>query len=269
MLDEANLTGADLRYATFKSAYLRHATLDSVLLGGTVFADTHLDEAQGLELCRHKGPTDIDHRTLANNPHLPLAFLQGCGLSDWEIESVRLYNPDLTPSEIADIQDRIFQLRAGKSLQLYSCFISYASVDEPFARRLHDDLQDAGVRCWFAPEKMKGGQKIHDQITEAIRLHDKLLLILSEHSMKSPWVAEEIKRARRREAREGRQMLFPLGLVDYDWLKAWELFDADTVTDLAAEVRAYYIPDFSHWRDDTADYRASFERLVRDLQAGA
>ena len=43
---------------------------------------------------------------------------------------------------------------------------------------------------------MKAGRKIHDQIVEAIRLHDKLLLILSEHSMKSRWVAEEIKRAR-------------------------------------------------------------------------
>jgi len=81
--------------------------------------------------------------------------------------------------------------------------------------------------------------------------------------MKSPWVAEEIKRARRREKKEGRQMLFPLGRVDYEALLEWELFDADTVTDLASEVRSYYIPDFT----EEAGYEASFQRLLQDLRA--
>lgn len=113
---------------------------------------------------------------------------------------------------------------------------------------------------------MKAGRKVHDQIVEAIRLHDKLLLILSEHSMKSRWVAEEIKRARRREEKDGRQMLFPLGLVDYEALERWELFDADTVTDLASEVRSYFIPDFTRWNDDGA-YEKAFARLLDDLKA--
>ena len=58
-------------------------------------------------------------------------------------------------------------------------------------------------------------------------------------------------------------MLFPLGRVDYERLKTWELFDVDTVTDLAAEIRSYYIPDFT----DRANYNASFERLLKDLSA--
>ena len=92
----------------------------------------------------------------------------------------------------------------------------------------HADLQSKGVRCWFAPHKIKAGEKIHDQIDEAIRLHDKLLLILSEHSMASEWVKEEIARARKREAQEKRQMLFPVALVKYDpVIREWECFDAD------------------------------------------
>jgi hypothetical protein len=47
------------------------------------------------------------------------------------------------------------------------------------------DLQARGVRCWFAPYDIKGGRKIHEQIDEPIRLHDRLLLILSEQSMSS------------------------------------------------------------------------------------
>ena len=89
-----------------------------------------------------------------------------------------------------------------------------------------------GVRCWFAPEEMKAGRKLHEQIHEAIRLHDKLLLILSEHSMNSNWVGTEILKARKRQIEENRenphpsktgldgapprkkkQMLFPITLV--------------------------------------------------------
>jgi hypothetical protein len=47
------------------------------------------------------------------------------------------------------------------------------------------------VRCWFAPHDIQSGKKLHEQIDEAIRLHDKLLLILSPHSMQSEWVKTE------------------------------------------------------------------------------
>jgi hypothetical protein len=56
---------------------------------------------------------------------------------------------------------------------------------------------------------MTPGQKIHEQIDEAIRLHDKLLLLLSSHSMSSEWVKTEIAKARKRELNENRRMLFP------------------------------------------------------------
>jgi hypothetical protein len=35
----------------------------------------------------------------------------------------------------------------------------------------------------FAPHHIAGGKKIHEQIDEAIRLHERLLLILSQASM--------------------------------------------------------------------------------------
>ena len=67
-----------------------------------------------------------------------------------------------------------------QAIQHYSCFISYSSQDDEFAHRLHADLQDKGVRCWFAPEDMKIGAKIRDTIDKAIRLRDKVVLVLSE-----------------------------------------------------------------------------------------
>jgi hypothetical protein len=39
-----------------------------------------------------------------------------------------------------------------------------------------------------------------------------------------------------------------------------------TGVDLAEEVRQYFIPDFSNWKDHDA-FEASFARLLRDLKA--
>ena len=42
---------------------------------------------------------------------------------------------------------------------------------------------------------MQAGKKIHEQIDEAIRIYDRMLLILSEASMSSRWVKTEIAHA--------------------------------------------------------------------------
>jgi len=122
------------------------------------------------------------------------------------------------------------------------------------------------VRCWVAPHDIKGGGKIHEQIDEAIRLHDRLLLILSEHSMSSEWVKTEMAKACKRETREGKWVLFPVRLVGFERLRDWESFDADTGKDSAREIREYFIPDFSRWKEHDS-YQAGLGRLVGDLKS--
>jgi TIR domain-containing protein len=117
----------------------------------------------------------IDFRILQKSPNLPLVFLRGVGLPDRLID----YLPSLL----------------NQPIQFYSCFISYSVKDEDVAARLHADLQNKGVRCWFAPHDLPIGAKILDGIDEAIRLRDKVLLILSEHSIKSDWVEDEVTTA--------------------------------------------------------------------------
>ena len=136
---------------------------------------------------------------------------------------------------------------------------------QEFAERIHADLQNKGVRCWFAPHDIQGGKKIHEQIDEAIRFYDRLLLILSEHSMKSNWVETEITKAGKRELRENRRMLFPVRLVDFTTLRDWERLDADTGKDLAREIREYFIPDFTNWKIHDS-YQKAFDHLLRDLK---
>ncbi len=174
---------------------------------------------------------------------IPVKFLRGAGVPEILIE----YLGALT----------------GKALEFYSCFISYSSANDDFARRLHADLQDKGVRCWFAPEDMKIGARPRPTIDDTIRSRDKLLLILSQQSVESHWVGHEVNEALNEEERRGQDVLFPIRIddavmdVEFGWAKA--IRDAHQPT-------GRYIGDFTRWKEHDA-YRVAFERLIRDLCA--
>jgi hypothetical protein len=84
--------------------------------------------------------------------------------------------------------------------------------------------------------------------------------------MSSEWVKTEIYHARQDEIRAQRRKLFPISLVDFRTVRDWTAFDADTGKDLGREVREYFIPDFSNWKDRDS-YKVAFDRLLRDLKA--
>jgi TIR domain len=194
-----------------------------------------------------RGPSTIGIDTIYRSQgKIPEVFLRGAGLPDEFIAYIGSF--------------------VGHPIQFYSCFISYSTKDQEFAERLHADLQAKGVRCWFAPHDVKGGEKLHEQIDAAIRLHDKLLLILSEHSMNSEWVKTEIAKGRKRELREGKRVLFPVRLVGFATLRDWECFDGDTGKDSAREIREYFILDFANWKEHDS-YQKGFDRLLRDLKS--
>lgn len=250
-LSDADITAAELSNATLCGADLSHATLCEARLSGANFDDVDLEEAylretvisnvdlsrtKGLASCHHFGPSTIDHRTLQLSGHLPRNFLRGVGLPDNLID----YLPSLL----------------NQPIQFYSCFISYSSADNEFARRLHADLQNEGIRCWFAPEDMKIGDRIRTRIDEVIHLHEKLLLVLSENSINSDWVEKEVETAFEKERETKSTVLFPIRL------------DASVMrrkTGWTADIRrSRHIGDFSNWKHHDA-YQEGFKRLLRDM----
>ena len=139
----------------------------------------------------------------------------------------------------------------------HSCVLSYATQDQPFAEKLHADLVRAGVSCWFAPQDLRQGDKLRDEIFAAIRHHEKLLLVLSAHAIESQWVEEEVDAALDWEHRHpGSYLLFPARLDEQVFRtdKAW-----------AVTVRQRFIGDFQRWHEDLA-YQQAFQRLLRDLK---
>ncbi len=261
-LSEANLSEANLSRANLIGAILRDANLSGADLSGvnllyTILANLDLSQTKGLDTVRHIGPSPISTSTLTRSKgQIPVEFLRGCGLSDLDIEYAKLHNPDLTEPQITDITYKIHNLLVTKAIHFYSCFISYNHQDQPFAQRLYDNLQDSGVRCWFAPEDIKIGDKLRPTIDQSIRLHDKLLLVLSEHSINSQWVETEVETAFEKERQQKQMVLFPIRLDEavMETKQAW-----------AGEVRRRHIGDFTRWSNEDA-YGEALGRLLEDLR---
>lgn len=257
-LDGANLSGADLSFANLDGANLTSAILSGSILDrarvkhtnfdhsyslDTMFIDLDLRWAEGLGTATHGGPSIISVGTIyLSEGKIPEDFLRGCGVPESLIVQI--------PALVA----------ATQPIQLYSCFISYSSNDEELAQRLHADLQSKGVRCWFAPEDLKIGERFRRRIDEVIRVHDKLLLILSEHSVASSWVEKEVETAMESEDEQKRTILFPVRLDD-SVMEVKAGWPADVR-------RTRHIGDFRRWKEHD-EYQKAFARLLADLKASA
>lgn len=244
-LCEVKLFGADLSWADLSGANLNRMDLTGASIGATIFANVDLSGVKGLETVRHGGPSSIGIETIyMSQGKIPHIFLRGAGVPENFI--------DYMASMVAS------------GIEYCSLFISHSTKDREFAGRLHNDLQVEGVRCWYAPHDIRSGKKIHEEIDEAIRIYDRLLLILSPASMESEWVKTEISKARKREIKEEKRILFPIRLCSFEALRDWECFDSDAGKDSAREIREYFIPDFSNWKDNVA-YQKEFGKLLKAL----
>ena len=234
-LDAADLTEANLTDANLTATDLAGARFDRALVGGTIFAETFLNGVTGLDTVTHTSSSHIDMKTiLKSKTDAARAFLRAAGAAQATLDHF-----------------------ATLSAQFHSCFISYSERDRSFAERLHGDLQKTGVQCWFAPEDLKIGAKLRVSIDESIRAHNKLLLVLSKHSVASQWVEKEVETAMEREQKQNETILYPIRLDD-TVMKIENGWPADIR-------RTRNIGDFRKWRDESS-YTKAFERLVRDLR---
>ncbi len=264
ILRNCDLLGANLSYADFTDADLTGSMLTHTLLLHTNFTRAVLDRvdfsktiwfqsvllqstmsgARGLDQTEHLGPSVIDPDAIKTLDSKAANFLRGAGLQDAFFSQ---FLPD-----------------THETSSYPSCFISYSQQDEAFVKKLYRRLSEFIVPVWYAPHALVGGKKIVEQIEDAIEKYDRLLLILSNDSMRSEWVKSEVRRALQKERQTKQRTLFPIRLVNFEELKNWRLFDADSGKDLAVEVREYFMPDFSGWRKPRL-FDGAISRLLNDL----
>jgi hypothetical protein len=192
-----------------------------------------------LNTIQHRGPSTIGIDTLYRSQgNIPEVFLRGAGVPEEFIIYIKSV--------------------VGRPFEYYSCSISSSSQDNEFAQRLYNDLQAIGIRCWFAPADLRIGDEFLARIDEAIKLRDKLLVVLSRASIQSQWVKKEVEIALEEEHRRKANVLFPIRLDD-----AVMETDQGWLVDLR---RTRQIADFRGWKEHSS-YQQAFSRLYRDLAA--
>ena len=256
-LSEAELVGASLRGAYLRGANLTRASLIRANLTGTtldyaVFSSTRLTDCPtlylslGLELSTHHGPSNVDRATLsAGAPYLPDAFLFGIGMRAEEINRLRNEPPTTVRSD---------------------CLISFSQADAPFSDRLREALRAHSVNCSQFSYDLPAAIVSPEQMLEAVRLNDKVILVCSRRGLERRTFSSEIHQAIQREVRARNQKLFPLRLDGFilsasavglgarktaakEWQENWVEY-----------LQTREVLDFSNWRDPRA-----YEQGVRTL----
>jgi hypothetical protein len=217
-----------------------------------------LAEAKGLDTVRHHGPSTIGIDVIRQSKgQIPHEFLRGCGMLPWEIELARLYDPNLTPGQIADILDRdIFAKRTDGPLYLGGIFISYSHADSKFVDKLHMQLKDSGANVWLDRHDMLAGD-MERQVARAIRINDVVIVVLSRNSVESDWVEHELEMARKKEKEEHRDVLCPVALDDI-WKQKVK---ADV---LWRQLKKKTVLDFSKWK--SKEFSPQFDKLLKGLK---
>ena len=237
-LSEANLNNANLIKASIIKTNLHHTNLQNVSLAWTHFGDVDLSLTKELYTAQHFGPSSIGVDTIMRSDgKIPESFLREAGVSDNIIQNIALLTEE--------------------GLSHQNCFISYAAKDFEFAEKLYTDLQNQGVRCWYASDDMKIGHSTWDSIYHYIRMRDCVLILISEDSISSDWIENEVNAALAEENKRKKPIFFPIridsAVLDSD--QAW--------AEYINQPRNKF--DFSNWKDHDA-YQSAFEQLLDDLK---
>jgi hypothetical protein len=262
-LKGANLQGANLAYTDFLKADLENANIEQAYfyyskfietnlngldfsksqLGGVVFGHTDLSNCRGLENVFIEKPCIIDFPTLQASRITSKVFLTKMGITGELAE----YLPDFYNSSIA----------------LYPAFLSHSWKDKPFVRKLYEAISRKGTTVYLDEKKMKPGDNIHDSISEAIKVYDKLILVCSENSINSWWVEKELERvyAKERELQKERgkkyRLVIPIRIDD-------AILDCDD--GILATVKNSVIGDFTQWENENA-FNKAVDELIAALNA--
>ncbi len=242
----ANLAGANLHGTRFIECRLDDADLSAAEAALTTLNAVDLSRVRGLDTIRHDRPSSIGVDTLArtaaavhNDPQRrgPItSFLRAAGVPE---RYLALDN--------GDTGDR------GSAAAVY---IVHSLADRTFARRLYDQLQQRGRRCWLHQHPMLPGDGLDDSFDLGPRRYDAVILCCSGASLASWWIAAELDEVANRD--RGAEVLLPINLGDTESGETWaRISDSRHLPPAVA--------DFTARGDDEASFEHALEQFIAEI----
>jgi hypothetical protein len=141
----------------------------------------------------------------------------------------------------------------------YDVFVSYSSLDKPWAAKLGNELTRAGFKV-FRDDRLDAGRPWEPQLQDALRESQHLVVIWSKNAKDSPWVSRELATFEAKQqtptpqAVSGRMVFIRLD----DTLSAFD--STQGIRDL--------IPSYPNGADQVAqaDWSRAFEALTSAIQ---
>jgi uncharacterized protein YjbI with pentapeptide repeats len=266
MLLRANLSDAAIDYVEFHSSYLTGANLVSAQFRETSFDRTDLSKSTmgltvviGCDLNGARGLDSISHDISSSIDVDTLVYTLRGGAGTFSPEQLTFFLSAGVPPAILKSLPGLLETQP---LQFFSCFISYGQDDVEFTAKLYRSLRKAEVPAWMYAADAVIGRGVWANIERAMTTHQKVVLVCSQSSLKSPGVIRELERCLQREddlKRRGMSdidVVVPVMLDDYVF-NEWE-------HSRRADVVAKHIGDFREWRS-RASYSHAFDNLLKAL----
>jgi hypothetical protein len=131
--------------------------------------------------------------------------------------------------------------------QVPQVFLSHSSKDKPQVRKLAKDLMQSGVSVWFDEAEIKVGDSILQKINQALLYSDYVLAVLSNNSVSSRWVQEELQTAFAKNAEGAQSIIIPV-LLDQ--------LDPDKIPPFFRDIK---------WVDLSKNYEQGFQELIQAI----
>jgi len=124
-----------------------------------------------------------------------------------ESEDIDLSLPSLPES---DTSKSIFNT---DKVPRHICFLSHSSSNKRLVRAVATTLHSYGIETWFDEWEILPGDRITKKIEEGLSKATAVIIFLSQKSINSPWVDEEIHNALHQSLSTGQYQVIPV-LVD-------------------------------------------------------
>lgn len=186
--------GAFLHSCRFDYSKMNKSKIFRALIKSCVFKNAELEESS-FEASDIFG-TNFYNVNL-NNANFNRSKISHCIYKPEIFKTVSLINSDTMDARI-----------------LIKIFISHASEDKPFAKKLSTDLKDNGFEVWLDEWEIRVGDSITEKIESGLKKADYLIVVLSDNFIKKNWPMRELRASIMKQASSGKKFILPVKIDD-------------------------------------------------------